>query len=277
MSAYMQGELNSLVFRSSRETQCWLSPDAGRSRRGALDRSNALATPNWFGMTGPHGDNYGPGYYAKVGNVSGGRAVVSVNPNTPVFGYVPLATEPLAPQVDAPSAQEATTKPFHKYTPPATPKPAADVPHAPEPLPHHSNTAVRTGTERDAMRVGSSKYANLAALATLEDLYSPVKGGKTLKFGENAKRPHPPKVAFGASNNARNYRSARYDVPDRRSGPYAASYATNYAANYTANYGECRRQQPALQIKIADKYAPSAAEAWSGGMADAPSIDVRSA
>ena len=32
---------------------------------GALDRRTGLSSPNWFGMVGPHNDNYGPSYISR--------------------------------------------------------------------------------------------------------------------------------------------------------------------------------------------------------------------
>lgn len=32
---------------------------------GILDRRTCCSTPNWFGMAGPHSDNYGPSYHSR--------------------------------------------------------------------------------------------------------------------------------------------------------------------------------------------------------------------
>ena len=125
--------ITALASRQGQRTPGWPTPDSTSSRSvnslprrsperyggaagttltvdvqsGALDRRTGLSSPNWFGMVGPHNDDYGPSYHSRryaerpVATASDLIGAAGMRPRS--IGYAAFASPSPVPRYRMPS------------------------------------------------------------------------------------------------------------------------------------------------------------------------------
>jgi len=277
MSAHMQREMEDLVYKANAG---YTRTVVSTSPSGHMNRSSALKTPNWFGLAGPHGDTYGPSFYARRYPAPGEHTNVGASvprdgrdshasrigpppakvqqPTRPQRGQVPTFPTDPAIELSGPDKPFWTLPVRRPATAAAMPTASAAAPAsttATRPAAAGTGEATGAGASSPAVEPAGSDFNRPQALVSPPFATEEQSAHATLGHSN-------PRAATATTKYKTHYFSgggrgvAKYDhsiPPWSQFRPAsAAGYQPAYSSNYVANFGETRASQKPLQIKIGD-------------------------